>query len=640
MKLLRTFILFTAVFGLLRAGAETTYWVPTVESTPTEKTYRFGIQLPDKLGKELAANGPSISHTVDGKAHKFVDVTVDWDPRQAGGSLAGGAMSINSGKGYGAKWLSNSPEMAKNAELVKALEAVGVTQPNGWVIAELLILVAEGTANPNLTLRLPISEQNQIKARMLKLAESKVPGQFFPNEVQIPADLDAMRREMLALGNIGRRDPQFRKANQWANNLSGDTATGPNGPEKIFKNNPNPPYFNDLVLHPKLNEAAQYMAEYYAKTNGNAGQPAGRKHDAPGAVWRGARMDTFSDRLQHFAKGVGSSGEGLAGAGPADDAPEGWMHTETHYRPWFNIGHDTKSMGLGAARTANGWYFCKIGGTDLPDGAVPGQAGTAAAVPGGKPAAPPMVTDPPAAGGDTLPLPAGRDVVQGKKYRSPSGGHFLLFQSDGNLAVYTSANQHVWDFSKVAPQWKEAKSVRIGSDGNLGASDGAGNYVWSALHKDPDPTATLTISPAGALQLVSGKSGQVLWSSSDADPIPVVKSWPAKYSGETKGEGVVTVGGAVNWPGYANQICDQTGIIYAPTSANPDPLLGGKDVVDQKSPGGAADGTKCNSAAAWGIPLSVYQKQITTDTEYTYKAYAVFGKETFYSPAQTFKTDK
>ena len=618
MKLLRTFILFTAVFGLMRARAETTYWLPAFEATLTEKSYRYGIQLPDKLGKELAANGTSISHTVDGKAHKFVDVTVDWDSNSPHAKPAGGQMSINKANGYGQNWLPSSPELAKNTELVKALEAVGVTKPNGWVLAELLILVAEGTENPNLTLRLPISEQDQIKARMLKLAESKVPGQFFPNEVQIPADLDAMRREMLALGNIGRRDPQFRKANKWANNLSGDTATGPKGPEKIFKNNPNPPYFNDLVLHPKLNEAAQYMAEYYAKTNGNARQPDGRKHDAPEAVWQGAKMDTLGDRLNHFAKGVGSSGEGLAGAGPANDAPEGWMHTETHYRPWFNIGHDTKSMGLGAAWTANGWYFCKIGGLDLPDGAVPGQAGTlpmAAAV---------------------LPLPAGSELKAGTKYRSPSGGHYLIFQPDGNLVVYTSADQHVWDIDSAAPKRKEAKAARMESDGNLVVRDAAGNHIWSALHKNPDASATLTISPTGALQLVSGKSGQVLWSSSGADPIPVVTSWPAK----NLGQGSHFISGSVNWLGCKNQICDETGIIYAPTSANPDPLVGGKDVVNIKSSGGAVDGTKCNSAAGWGIPLSVYQKQITTDTEYTYKAYAVFGKETFYSPAQKFKTDK
>ena len=57
------------------------------------------------------------------------------------------------------------------------------------------------------------------------------------------------------------------------------------------------------------------MAEYYARTNGNANMPKGRKHDASGVKWQGAKMGGLGDRLKHFAPGVGSAGEGLAGAG-------------------------------------------------------------------------------------------------------------------------------------------------------------------------------------------------------------------------------------------------------------------------------------------------------------------------------------
>ncbi len=108
---------------------------------------------------------------------------------------------------------------------------------------------------------------------------------------------------------------------------------------------------------------------------------------------------------------------------------------------------------------------------------------------------------------------------------------------------------------------------------------------------------------------------------------------------ENMGDGIHTFTSAVNWAGYANPICDETGIIYAPTGANSDPQVGGKDVLKIVA-GGKVDGTQRGCQFGWAFPISVYQKKIAPDTEYTYKAYAVFAGETFYSDPRTFKTDK
>ena len=117
--------------------------------------------------------------------------------------------------------------------------------------------------------------------------------------------------------------------------------------------------------------------------------------------------------------------------------------------------------------------------------------------------------------------------------------------------------------------------------------------------------------------------------------IPTVTSRAA----ENQGRGSHLLHGAVTWAGYANPIRDEVGIIYAPTGANSDPQVGGKDVL-KIAKGGKVDGTQRGCQFGWGFPISVSQMKIAPDTEYTYKAYAVFAGETFYSAPQTFKTDK
>ena len=85
------------------------------------------------------------------------------------------------------------------------------------------------------------------------------------------------------------------------------------------------------------------------------------------ANYNGINLSTFDLRLKHFAPNVGTAGEGAGGPASAFDYPESWMKSETHYRPWFNIGADVRTVGLGAAKGRDGkWYFCMIGGTVTP----------------------------------------------------------------------------------------------------------------------------------------------------------------------------------------------------------------------------------------------------------------------------------
>lgn len=206
--------------------------------------------------------------------------------------------------------------------------------------------------------------KTQLK-KLRRLAKQTTPGQFYP-QVRVPADLTAFRRAMLAIGNQGRRDPDYRKkaGTKVSKDLSGATTLTEFGPQKVNKNRPNPPYFLDLKLNARLNDLCQFQAEYVASTKRLS-------HDGP-ANYNGHDMRKLGTRAAHFKVGAPVQ-EGLA-AGPSPDLePTGWMQSDTHYRPWFNIDHEVRQMGLGAAQADDGtWYFCKGGatwsGTPIPGG--------------------------------------------------------------------------------------------------------------------------------------------------------------------------------------------------------------------------------------------------------------------------------
>lgn len=111
----------------------------------------------------------------------------------------------------------------------------------------------------------------------------------------------------------------------------------------------------------------------------------------------------------------------------------------------------------------------------------------------------------------TMPLSPRQVMVKGRKYWSTTGGHYLIFEPDGNLVVYTSDAKKVWGLDQLVPNVK-AQNVELAVDGNLGVSGPNNQFIWSALSKDPDPRAWLDLNPAGVLQLISDRRG-IQWAS-------------------------------------------------------------------------------------------------------------------------------
>lgn len=110
---------------------------------------------------------------------------------------------------------------------------------------------------------------DQIKSSLLDLAKNTQPGSYY-NDIVVPVNIDEFRDNLLRMSNLARQDPDYRTKHgeKLATNLSGDkTAEG----EIIYKSSQTPPYFVDLVINDKLNQAAQLQAEYLASSNNKGG---------------------------------------------------------------------------------------------------------------------------------------------------------------------------------------------------------------------------------------------------------------------------------------------------------------------------------------------------------------------------------
>lgn len=173
----------------------------------------------------------------------------------------------------------------------------------------------------------------------------------------------------------------------------------------------------------------------------------------------------------------------------------------------------------------------------------------------------------PATAQGSLPLAGEHVLARDQRYTSASGAHYLVFQGDGNLVVYSASGQPLWALQEVGVDYRRTGRAVMQADGNfaLYAADGA--YLWSALTAEPDPAARLTISPAGALQLVSDRRG-VLWAS-DGD---LSMAGPAASAGPQAGTWQVHTSAARHSFGRTVADGDNEGFLSgadvpAPTSA-------------------------------------------------------------------------
>ena len=214
------------------------------------------------------------------------------------------------------------------------------------------------------------NELTTIKTDLVNLAKTTQPGSYY-NDIVVPVNIGAFRENLLKMSNLARQDPDYRKKHgeKIAIDLSGDkTAEG----EIIYKSSQTPPYFVDLVINDKLNQAAQLQAEYLASSNNKGGTGKGDPHIGPGPndPYQGHSLEGLGDRLQYFGySSPGGQGEGITSwySGEEHQGMEPFMQHDTHFRPFFNVGTDTREIGFGVAQDKNGlWSVVFVAGSIAP----------------------------------------------------------------------------------------------------------------------------------------------------------------------------------------------------------------------------------------------------------------------------------
>ena len=178
-------------------------------------------------------------------------------------------------------------------------------------------------------------------------------------------------------------------------------------------------------------------------------------------------------------------------------------------------------------------------------------------------------------------------------------------------------------FRRVGTDWTQIRYLKPGTVGVTGAGDGFGNsvdlsagtFVVGAPYED----GTATVGNGPVTELGSNYGAAFIFADGGQEA-PTVTT-PTSASVTATG---ATLGGTVTADGGASVTA--RGVVYALTSANPDPFIGGTGVV--QVPAGSA-GTGVFTQTVTGL---------TPGSGYSFRAYATNSVGTSYSAAGTFST--
>lgn len=335
-----------------------TYWAASVQKNRTSTVKTYNIRIPNGFVEviERPGWGKRFSQNINGVNYTFIDHELTW--HNGGSSPQTGQIRVHTDDRSREQWLHGLPI---DPQFHAVLNSLGTPKGSGWHDLRLRILVSTSPTAPNVQVTEAVSILDQYLNRMRELSQQTRPGTYYP-DVRVPAALDEFRGQMLAYGNAGRRDPNYRRnhGSETVTDLSTDMVRAKHWNdyrmEPVFKHHAQPPYFDALIPNAALNAAAQFQAEYQAHTRRGG-------HHGP-TNFQGADLSSFGKRVVHFGYPHATEGEASGGSPDPADAPRGWMKSDSHFRPWFNVGTDVRSMGLGIAQGNDGiWYAAAIGGT-------------------------------------------------------------------------------------------------------------------------------------------------------------------------------------------------------------------------------------------------------------------------------------
>jgi hypothetical protein len=105
----------------------------------------------------------------------------------------------------------------------------------------------------------------------------------------------------------------------------------------------------------------------------------------------------------------------------------------------------------------------------------------------------------------------GEELRRGNQHTM--NGHYVTFQPDGNLCVYTNAKQFVCCVNNDPKvRYQDAQRVVFTNEGQLTMFNGANQPLWQQPARGAGQGSKVQITSSGALQIV-GPNGAVSWSS-------------------------------------------------------------------------------------------------------------------------------
>ena len=383
------------MFGLAAiASAQTTYWLGSRDGYEL----KFDVQVPPDAAAVIMYSKPApgrgddtkpryraFTQNVGGKAVTFHANEIGWETPKL---KNGGGLTWAVNAGVGAEWRNCNTKDPLWNDFTDALAELA-SSSGGWSRASVVMAQSAGNDAPAGRLNLDGTSGTPSAGNLAlwKLADINKKGSLSPDE------LTEVRELMLDVANAGRANPNYRREKGSQKDLNLPSGLTP------------------LQLHDKLNIAAQNQAEYCAKVRESTHDQADPKYA------------TLGKRLDLFVGPVANSAE-AAGGGDLQDYPTGWMKSETHYRPWWNLdGQVVTHVGYGIAKSSDGkWYMVAVFGNF--DGKGDGGGNTGG---GGN-------ENPPANNGAAAKEPVKSEVPEGLKFN-----HAKFFQTVNGAEKYATS---------------------------------------------------------------------------------------------------------------------------------------------------------------------------------------------------------
>ncbi|GAB3987589.1 hypothetical protein GCM10028807_08220 [Spirosoma daeguense] len=225
---------------------------------------------------------------------------------------------------------------------------------------------------------------------------------------------------MLAIMNEARSNPNYRKQQ--------GCKTALNLPSNLK------PFFMDDRLTKTAQEQADYQSSIKEVTHDNRNYRAVNRDGG------------YGERISKYLKNF-SVPEACAGSTELADYPIGWMKSETHYRPTWNLdGDKSTAVGFGFAKNPqnNYWYFTAVW-ANIDESAAVAVAN--------QNSAPPTSTPPASGNGATLKtMKPGDKLREGDRLVSANGNFQLRGTPDGNFIIEDiRANRVIYTFPLAGP---------------------------------------------------------------------------------------------------------------------------------------------------------------------------------------------